>query len=522
MSVPIAYAIDFGTSNSSIAVAYPDHVAIVDVRRRTEPRILLPSIIYLHRNGDRQAGDEAVQQYLVTATRRTQCGGCSLVHWQGGRAHTDCHDHRSGGACLDARLIFASKEYLADPAFKSTHSWAKDFTLPDLVAVVMRRLKRAADLESGSDIKDVVVGYPIKFAGSQGLGSPSRHALGLERLRSAAQTAGFANVELLEEPVAAALDGKLNAGTILSLDFGGGTFDVAILSTRNGRREVKARQGVAIGGDRFDAMLFDTKVAPALGLTAFQVPKAITAELRTLAGAHLLLRSRQMLQDIHELKGKPGCEGLATVEAILLGGYAYAFYRAIEKAKIDLSTRESTAIILEREHLDLRIQVTREEFEWGIQDDLAAVQSCIRSALQEAEVTPDQIDVVIRSGGSSQIPAFARLVDELFGSHKVQARPAFSSVVHGLAVRAAEIWGERRPATTRAPAVATSTAAPMRLRQGGEHLSQPRGSPRVAAPPAVPKKVERPSKQPVSPVAPSGWRKALRRLRSLLPGRRRS
>jgi hypothetical chaperone protein len=125
---PIAYGIDFGTSNSAVSIAYADHVALVTVPGGGAARTL-PSIIYLDRDGRRTAGHEALREFLVTGHRKTDCWRCSLAPygWD-----TDCRQYRKGGGCNDARLLSGVKHDLARLGFSGTNSWAPDFSVAEL------------------------------------------------------------------------------------------------------------------------------------------------------------------------------------------------------------------------------------------------------------------------------------------------------------------------------------------------------------------------------------------------------
>lgn len=145
--------------------------------------------------------------------------------------------------CQDARIATELKSFLADDSFTSTHSWARDFDLPEFVTTVLRELKRAADRSTGSDVRRAVIGYPVVFAGAEGPGVESRQGLALDRLVTAAQRAGFEEVEFLEEPAAAVVDERLERGLVVVVDFGGGTFDVAVVDLAPDQGEVIALQG---------------------------------------------------------------------------------------------------------------------------------------------------------------------------------------------------------------------------------------------------------------------------------------
>jgi hypothetical chaperone protein len=445
---PIAYGIDFGTTNSSIAVAFPGRVEVVPVESG-EMAEILPSIVYLHRDRNRAAGREAVEQFLVTGSHRTQCAGCELVEWVGGRGYSDCRQYRPGGGCLDARLISGLKSELSQKDFVSTHSWALDFKLADLVAVIMRRLKSEADRLTGADVRRVVLGHPVAFAGTEGRDYASRQATAEERLQRAAADAGFEEVALLEEPAAAVIEEPLEEGIAVAADFGGGTFDVAVIRFAPDGGDVVALTGAEIGGEQFDQLLFQAKVAPALHLgDQFEVrpgvlrnlPNGLRKRLATPSGLKNLLSDPDTPLTLREFRAAKGGRRLEAVEEILYSGYGYQFYRAIEDAKIALSTRRSSSIEFHRPRLDLSIPVTRSEFEGLIASRLEVVRGEIMKALELAEIGPEEVSLVLRTGGSSSIPAFVRILEEVFDPAIVQERPVYTTVVHGLASYAQELW----------------------------------------------------------------------------------
>jgi hypothetical chaperone protein len=288
---PIAYGIDFGTTNSSLAVAYDDRS--VDVLDVDEGSQLLPSLIYLNRDRNRAAGSGALRGFLDLATASTSCRRCSLVDWDRGQASSDCRQFRPGGSCLDARLLSQVKSDLSDETFSFTHSWAVDFELEDLVATVLATMKRAADRKLSADVRRLVLGHPVRFAGAEGASFQSRQDLALARLRTAAARAGFDEVLLLPEPHAAVARDEIADGVVVCADFGGGTFDVSVVDVDGLSGRVLALEGVAVGGEEFDGKIFDQIVAPAIGLhTEFRrpdgqtrmVPALIRHRLRSLSG----------------------------------------------------------------------------------------------------------------------------------------------------------------------------------------------------------------------------------------------
>ncbi len=445
---PVAYGIDFGTTNSSIAVAYRDRIEIVPVETGGMPEIL-PSIIYLNRDGNRAAGQEAVEQFLVTGSMKTRCGRCDLVQSVLGHRESNCRQYRAGGGCHDARLVSGIKSDLSETDFVSTHSWAVDFTLTDLVAVIMRRLKTAADRASGANVRRVVLGHPVVFAGAEGPHYRERQDIAEQRLQDAAYTAGFEEVVLLDEPAAAVIDEDLREGVALAADFGGGTFDVAVIRFAPDGGDVIALTGVEVGGEQFDRLLFRAKVAPALHLDDVyelrsgahrNLPNLMRNRLSTLSGLKNLLSDPYTASTLSEFRAAKNGDRLAAVDSILYSGYAYQFYRAIEQAKITLSSALTAVIDFHRPGIDLSIPVLRDDFEELIAKPMHDVRTEIIEALKQAGIGPEDVNLVLRTGGSSSIPAFVRILEEIFDPSVIQERPVYTTVVHGLASYAQGQW----------------------------------------------------------------------------------
>ena len=427
---PLGYGIDFGTSNSAVAIAYRDRVEVVPIgpaRSQT-----LPSFIYLHRGGRRAAGDEAVRAFLKSGHEKTDCWKCPLAPygWD-----TDCRQYRKGGGCNDARLLAGVKHELAKVGFAGTNSWATDFSVGALVSVVLKRLKNEADAVAGNQTTSVVLGHPVVFAGADPEDRAASDAEAFKRLEHAAHEAGFLDVAFLPEPTAAVIGTPAHHGIEVAVDFGGGTFDVAVMDSRDGSSRIAGLAGVAVGGEILDGVLFETSVGPALGLDA--LPYWLFNELRTSSSVRLLMADPGIPSILARLRGTAP----ELVHALLYEGHAYDFYKAIEAAKIALSTSESAE--LRFPPLGLQVTIRRSAFESMIRPELDLVRQAITRALNEAHVTRDEVSRVLLTGGSAYIPAFRRDLEAMFGAVRLEQRDAFTAVVHGLGVRAQQLWSER-------------------------------------------------------------------------------
>lgn len=349
----------------------------------------------------------------------------------------------------NARLISGIKSDLSETEFISTHSRATDFTLTDLASVIMRRLKIAADRATGADVRRVVLGHPVVFVGAEGPDYRQRQSLAEQRLQDAAARAGFNEVVLLDEPAAAVIGEDLLEGYALAADFGGGTFDVAVIKFAPDGGDVVALAGVDVGGEQFDRLLFQAKVAPALHLNdSYEVrpgvqrslPHQFRKRMASLSGLKNLLSDPATTSTVAEFRGAKDGNRLTALETILYGGYAYQFYSAIEQAKIDLSTGPESAIEFHRPGIDISVLVRRDEFEDLISAPMHAVRAEIVHALRDAGLGPPDISLVLRTGGSSSIPAFVRILEDIFAPSVIQKRPVYTTVVNGLARYALGLW----------------------------------------------------------------------------------
>lgn len=425
---PVGCGIDFGTSNSAISVAYADRVEVLALGQ-SRSAMTLPSFVYLHRSGRRGAGDEAVRTFLGSGHEKTNCWNCPLAPygWD-----TDCRQYRKGGGCNDARLLSGVKHELAKLGFAGTNSWATDFTVGSLVAVVLKRLKSEADAV-GRATQRVVVGHPVVFAGADAGNRAASDAEAFSRLEQAALEAGFREVAFLPEPTAAVIGEPVHHGVEVAVDFGGGTFDVAVMDSRDGEPRIAGMSGVAVGGEVLDGVLFETCVGPALGLEA--LPSWLFNELRTASSVRLLMADPGIPAILARVGGKVG----EVVHALLYEGHTYEFYKSIEAAKIALSSSEVTELAFSP--LGLRVTVHRSAFESMIRPELDMVRQAIAQALDSASVQARDVDRVLLTGGSAYIPAFRADLAETFGEDRLEQRDAFTAVVHGLGVRAQQLWG---------------------------------------------------------------------------------
>lgn len=430
---PLAYGVDFGTTNTVLAAAYRDRAELVPLDGET----VMPSVTYLHRNNSSAAGHAGIRQFLITGNYATRCGNCDRVLRHKGEVSTHCKTYRWNGGCRDSRIITAIKSELAGER-SFTHSWGKDFELVELVEIILRQAKQSADRALKRRVNRAVIGYPIAFPATRDTDDPRQQGA-MKRLETAARRAGFKEIVFVREPVAA-LTGVQQRGTVVACDFGGGTFDVAIMQGHGRSRVVTGLRGASVGGGDVDQAIFDAKIAPAIGLPA-RAGGEIRRELRTLNGALQVLRVPTLRQELKDrARDDPG-GGFSFMDAVLEGGHAYALYEAIERAKIKLSDAEETTIELRRPGVELAVPIKRSELDELVAPLLNPIGRALDAALDDAGVDGGEIDLVTRTGGASEMPAFQSLLQARFAPQRVQTQESLTAIAQGLAAYARQKWG---------------------------------------------------------------------------------
>jgi len=138
-----------------------------------------------------------------------------------------------------------------------------------------------------------------------------------------------------------------------------------------------------------------------------------------------------------------GSKAAELVHALLYEGHAYDFYKAIEATKIALSGSETAELSFPP--LGLNVTVRRSGFEAMIRPELDMVREAIGRALDAAGIQAMDVNRVLMTGGSAYIPAFRADLAQTFGADHLEQRDAFTAVVHGLGVRAQQLWGSVKP-----------------------------------------------------------------------------
>jgi hypothetical chaperone protein len=435
-----AIGIDFGTTNSSIAIkngaGAPDLVTFPTARGLTESFRSVLFLQQLKHAGLTQlksfTGPQAIEHYLDPD-----------------------HGHEQG------RLIQSLKSYLPSRTLTGTEVFGRRYTLEDLITRILIDLRLAAEKHLGHPVRRATVGRPVRFVAAE---TAEDDAFAVSRLANAFQLAGFEHVDFEMEPIGAAYayESTLDHDELILIgDFGGGTSDFSLLHVgptirKRGRvpSDLLGNSGLGLAGDAFDARIVRKLVSPALGSEGLErtfshasdrpapiipaVPAWIYANLERW---HYLsfLKTRNVTEILRSARARAQePEKVAALITLIEEDLGYQLHQAVQRLKIDLSRSDRAEFRFRDGSMDIAAQVDRVDFESWIADDLAAIETSIDDLLASTGIAASQVDRVFLTGGTSFVPAVRRIFESRFTADRVRTGNEFTSVASGLALRAHE------------------------------------------------------------------------------------
>ena len=442
----IRVGIDFGTSNSGVAVYDGEKVKLLPIDRQNVLPEVVKTVLYITRDYRTLIGQEAIEQYYrhnINRQRRYVRQWAGEIDVRGG----DMHFVRDVYVYVDelkpGRLMQYLKTALRREGYAGTQVFERFYSVGELVQVYLSLLKKRAEDILGERIDSVTVGRPVKFSES-----PAQDSMAENTLRMAAEQAGFRHIDFELEPVAAALDFEQTIGApqnVLIFDFGGGTLDIAIMRLGDrGDRKVFASGGVDVAGSDFDRAIIEQRMLPFFGAGTVKHQPEILEMIHAVPDWMALPelgtpQNRNILEKAIRAGLAP--VRLRALQSLIYNDLAFTFYNRVEAAKIALSSQGVALINLDDKDIDLWEIYTRTQFESDINSYLGQVEKVLLDTLSASGLEPGQIDAVVKTGGSSNIPIFSAMLAQIFGADKVKESNAFSSVVAGLAIRAYGSYG---------------------------------------------------------------------------------
>jgi len=373
--------IDLGTTNSCVAVmegGEPKVIANEEGGRTT------PSIVAFTKSGERLVGTVAKRQAITNPENTVY----SIKRFMGRRLNE-----------VGDEMKMVPYKVVAKGDNVAVLAQGKEYTAPEISAMILQKLKKAAEDYLGQSVTEAVITVPAYFNDAQ-----------RQATKDAGKIAGLDVKRIVNEPTAAALAyglDKKKDETIAVYDFGGGTFDVSILEVGDGVIEVKSTNGdTHLGGDNLDERIVDWLIT----------------EFKSESGLDLRSKGNEMA--LQRLKD------------------------AAEKAKIELSTAQETEINLPFITADasgpkhLVRTLSRSKLEQLVDDLLQKSVGPCKQALKDAGIDASKIDEVVLVGGQTRMPKIQQLVKELFGKEPHKGVNPDEVVAIGAAVQAGVLGGE--------------------------------------------------------------------------------
>jgi len=426
-----AVGFDFGTTNSSVAVMdEAGQVQLASFPSAGAETQSFRSVLYFEQYKNSEGAKRA----------HSLTGPAAIDHY----LQTD----------EKGRLVQSLKSHLSSRTLTGTEVFGRRYKLEELVSRMLSDLRKHAAHQFKKPVRYAMVGRPVRFVGAE---TEEDQEFAVARLRAAFALAGFEHVDFEMEPVAAAYtyEATLDHEELLLIgDFGGGTSDFSLLRVgpevrRRGRgpKDLLGNSGVGLAGDAFDARIIRKLVSPALGSDSEArsmnkllpaVPAWIYANLERWHYLSFLRTNnvREILRSARIRALEP--EKIEALIAIVDEDLGYQLHQAVQELKFGLSRDQDAEFRFRGGGMELRIPVTRASFEAWIAEDLEAIEGAVDRLLQSSGIDPGEVDRVFLTGGSSFVPAVRRIFESRFGASRIRGGNEFTSVAHGLALRAAE------------------------------------------------------------------------------------
>jgi hypothetical chaperone protein len=407
----ISCGIDFGTSNSSVAIANNGKITLVPVEHT---HVTIPSAIFFSASGYKPVyGRDAVSMFFERN---------------------------------DGRLMRSLKRVLGTSLMKhGTIINGKPVKFDRIISFFLENLKRKTNAFAGYEIESVVMGRPVHFVDND----KNADARAQEELLGIARQIGYKNIEFQFEPIAAAFAHEVNiTGEKLAIvaDLGGGTSDFTVIRlsakyvTRTDRTsDILANTGVRVGGNDFDKELSLAAIMPELGYAStygekhLEVPLKFYHDLAEWSKVNFLYTPkflsliRKLLHESHDKKR------LGRLLKLLEQETGHTLLAAAEDAKIALTSMGGYRAQFEFLEEGFTIPVTRKQFEDSIGSEVKKISDAATECLRRAGVREQDIDLVILTGGSTEIPLVQSAFKRLFPHAALADENKLSSVGLGLA-----------------------------------------------------------------------------------------
>jgi hypothetical chaperone protein len=459
--------VDFGTSNSSVALANDAGVRVLPLDDANFSPTSLPSLLYISSEGDQIIGRDAanafidrnvdrevilqqvdlgisIEEYVASEPDKSASyrppEDSFAVTSEATRAHALVEVNSPG------RLFQSLKSSLKYREFTGTEVFGREYQIEELVSIILKPMKIAADTAAGKPVTKAVFGRPVNFSTRE-----AENDIAEDRLRRAAALAGFEEVSFFYEPVAACVEYAVETERkqrLMVVDIGGGTCDVCVMefgggsgaAARLAESRILGVGGVPVAGDAVDQAIIRHKLFPSFGSRArygpsqLPMPQNIYNSILDWQNLYKLNTEETINWLIAAEASSTDPAGLRSLRCLIQQNYGYPMVRTVEAAKRRLTDEAEAPIEIRNDDLQVSVTLSRTEFDNLIEEALEDMLGSILEAEKNAQIQPGDIDLVLTTGGTSLIPAVRHMLFDRYGREKLLERDTFTSVAAGLAV----------------------------------------------------------------------------------------
>jgi hypothetical chaperone protein len=461
----LGIGLDFGTTNSTVAIFDGINISYIEIDEYSDNNVVMPTANYMDRNFVATIGTQAITNYIIQNQGRTikltkeELGSISVTYGEtstfkgnealAGDTTVEVQIHAMVDKDMPGHLFRGLKRWLGISSLETINVFGVDYRVVALLTPILEHIRQKYNSNIQQKLPLIHIGRPIRFEGDEDCAN--RNAI--KKLEEACEYAELPKPIFYPEPLGATLSYLLNSKAarddiILAFDFGGGTLDLSIIKKTNESFEIMATHGIPIGGEKINQLVYTLKVFPEIGKDCIVKVNGLKGQTEEpfsfekfenglINWQHTYtLNTRKNLDFINNTLNVNRrhidiVEQLTRLRTVINSNYSYSVINAIEKAKIDLSYKIKSQIVVEE--LDLYIDITRNEFETIIDSIIKEVYVSIIELLNIADIEPDNISTVIRTGGSSQIPSIIDLLERLFPG-KIVEYDVFRSIAAGLSI----------------------------------------------------------------------------------------